>query len=71
MNGPEISTGSMPVGQVDGQKSPRYAGLTTFARLPRREDVPDFGVAVVGIPFDAGVSPVAPLQSRSRLDAFR
>ena len=44
------------VGQVDGQKSPRYAGLTTFARLPRREDVADFDLAVVGIPFDAGVT---------------
>ena len=56
MNTPDISTESRPVGQVDGQKSPRYAGLTTFARLPRREDVPDFDVAVVGIPFDAGVT---------------
>lgn len=45
-----------PVGQVDGQVSPRYAGLTTFARLPRREDVPDWDVAVVGVPFDAGVT---------------
>jgi agmatinase len=44
------------VGQVDGQKSPRYAGLTTFARLPRREDVPDYDIAVVGIPFDSGVT---------------
>lgn len=48
--------GREPVGQVDGQKSPRYAGLTTFARLPRREDVADFDVAVVGVPFDAGVT---------------
>lgn len=45
-----------PVGPVDGQTSPRYAGLTTFARLPRREDVPDWDVAVVGVPFDAGVT---------------
>lgn len=43
-------------GPVDGQKSPRYAGLTTFARLPRREDVPRCDVAVVGIPFDTGVT---------------
>jgi hypothetical protein len=27
------------VGQVDGMHVPRYAGLTTFARLPRLEDV--------------------------------
>ncbi len=44
------------VGQVDGMRSPRYAGFPTFARLPRREDVPDFDVAVVGVPFDAGVT---------------
>lgn len=44
------------VGPVDGQQSPRYAGFPTFARLPRREDVPDFDIAVLGIPFDAGVT---------------
>jgi agmatinase len=44
------------VGQVDGQVVPRYAGLTTFARLPRREDVERFDVAIVGVPFDAGVT---------------
>ena len=43
-------------GQVDGQAVPRYAGLTTFARLPRREDVTRCDVAVVGIPFDSGVT---------------
>ena len=35
---------------------PRYAGLATFARLPRREEVPRFDVAVLGVPFDSGVS---------------
>jgi agmatinase len=44
------------VGQVDGLKVPRYAGLTTFARLPRLEDVADYDVAVVGVPFDSGVT---------------
>ncbi|MFA5709648.1 agmatinase [Mycolicibacterium sp.] len=44
------------VGPADGQVSPRYAGLTTFARLPRAEDVGSFDVAVVGVPFDAGVT---------------
>ncbi|MDP9166413.1 MAG: agmatinase [Actinomycetota bacterium] len=43
-------------GQADGQVIPRYAGLTTFARLPRREDVNRCDVAVVGIPFDSGVT---------------
>jgi agmatinase len=44
------------VGQVDGMMVPRYAGLTTFARLPRLEDVADYDVAVVGVPFDSGVT---------------
>jgi agmatinase len=44
------------MGQIDGQTVPRYAGLTTFARLPRREDVTRCDVAVVGIPFDSGVT---------------
>jgi agmatinase len=44
------------VGPIDGMQVPRYAGLTTFARLPRLEDVDAFDVAVVGLPFDSGVS---------------
>ena len=44
------------VGPVDGLTSPRYAGLTTFARLPRIEDVTAYKVAVVGAPFDTGVT---------------
>jgi agmatinase len=35
---------------------PRFAGLATFARLPRLDEVPSADVAVVGVPFDAGVS---------------
>ncbi|MCW2919394.1 MAG: agmatinase [Actinomycetia bacterium] len=45
-----------PVGQVNALEIPRYAGPATFARLPRREDVDGFDVAVVGVPFDSGVS---------------
>ncbi len=45
-----------PLGPVDAALVPRYAGLTTFARLPRREDVARMDVAVVGVPFDSGVS---------------
>ena len=44
------------VGQVDGLKVPRYAGLTTFERLPRLEDVDHYDVAVVGVPWDSGVT---------------
>ena len=45
-----------PVGPLDASRIPRYAGIATFARLPRREDVERADVAVVGIPFDSGVS---------------
>jgi agmatinase len=45
-----------PVGPLDASRIPRYAGIATFARLPRREDVERADVAVVGIAFDSGVS---------------
>ena len=45
-----------PIPPVDGQVSPRYAGLTSFARLPRLGDAPDYDIAVVGVPFDTGVT---------------
>src|SRR6478735_7413987 len=45
-----------PVGPVDATRVPRYAGPATFARLPRIDEVPHADVAVVGIPFDSGVS---------------
>jgi agmatinase len=48
--------GAGPVGQEDGLTIPRYAGLATFARLPRLEDVPRYDVAVAGVPFDTGVT---------------
>lgn len=44
------------VGQRDIPDYPRYAGLATFALLPRIEDVPEADIAVLGIPFDAGTS---------------
>lgn len=48
--------GSSIIGQVNGLEVPRYAGLSTFARLPRLEDVESYEVAVVGVPFDSGVT---------------
>jgi agmatinase len=45
-----------PVGPVDATVVPRFAGLTTFARLPTLERVGSCDVAVVGIPFDAGTT---------------
>lgn len=44
------------IGQVDATKIPRYAGLGTFARLPEIDDVSDVDIALLGIPFDTGVS---------------
>jgi agmatinase len=35
---------------------PRFAGPDTFARLPRLQDVGTAAVAIVGVPFDSGVS---------------
>jgi agmatinase len=45
-----------PIGPADASRSPRYAGIATFARLPRIEDVDHADIAVVGVPFDSGVS---------------
>jgi agmatinase len=45
-----------PIGPVDGTRVPRYAGSSTFARLPRVDEVSDFDIALLGAPFDAGVS---------------
>lgn len=45
-----------PVGPVDATRVPRYAGLGTFARLPQIDLVPDYDVAIVGVPFDGGTS---------------
>ena len=45
-----------PAGPPDGRTVPRFAGPDTFARLPRLQDVGRADVAVLGIPFDAGVS---------------
>ncbi|WP_406019874.1 agmatinase [Nocardioides sp. NBC_00850] len=46
----------MPIGPVDASKTPRYAGFATFARLPRLDQVEHADIAVVGVPFDTGVS---------------
>jgi agmatinase len=44
------------IGQVDATKVPRYAEPTTFARLPRLDQVEEPAIAIVGVPFDSGVS---------------
>ena len=53
---PRTGSPDGPVGPVDATRVPRFAGLATFARLPRIDEVPRADVAVVGVPFDAGVS---------------
>jgi agmatinase len=45
-----------PIGAPDGRVRPRFVGPDTFARLPRLQDVERARVAVLGVPFDAGVS---------------
>lgn len=45
-----------PRGPVDASRVPRFAGIATFARLPRLDEVSHADIAVVGIPFDGGVS---------------
>ena len=45
-----------PQGPPDAFVVPRFAGPDTFARLPRLADVGSAAVAVLGIPFDSGVS---------------
>ena len=43
-------------GPVDASVVPRFAGIATFARLPRLDEVGAADVAVAGVPFDSGVS---------------
>jgi agmatinase len=45
-----------PIGPPEATQVPRYAGPATFARLPRIDQVTRADVAVLGVPFDGGVS---------------
>jgi len=45
-----------PVQPVSGKIVPRYAGPSTFARLPELRDVDYCDIAILGIPFDSGTS---------------
>jgi agmatinase len=44
------------VGPVDATKVPRYAGQATFAKLPAIGEIDRADVAIVGVPFDTGVT---------------
>ncbi|MEV0056645.1 agmatinase [Saccharopolyspora shandongensis] len=45
-----------PIGALDSTVVPRFAGLGTFARIPAIDAVPDYDIAVLGVPFDGGTS---------------
>jgi agmatinase len=47
---------SAPIGALDATVIPRFAGLGTFARIPTIDAVPDYDLAVIGVPFDGGTS---------------
>lgn len=45
-----------PIGALEATVVPRFAGLGTFARIPAIDSVPDYDIAVLGVPFDGGTS---------------
>ncbi len=44
------------IGPPSAVEVPRFAGPDTFARLPRIDEVSSAAVAILGVPFDSGVS---------------
>ncbi|MGF0120144.1 MULTISPECIES: agmatinase [unclassified Pseudoclavibacter] len=44
------------IGPTDSAQVPRFAGPATFALLPRVDEVEQLDVAILGVPFDSGVS---------------
>jgi len=44
------------VGPVDGTVVPRFAGASTFVRLPTIDQCQSYSIAVLGAPFDNGTS---------------
>lgn len=47
---------AVAIGPLDPMQTPRFAGPSTFARLPRRDEVERCDVAILGVPFDAGTT---------------
>jgi guanidinopropionase len=41
---------------ADPQKRPRYTGIPTFFRAPYTEDLSEVDIALVGVPYDGGVT---------------
>ena len=56
MDLPRSGGDGTPLGPVDPLRVPRFAGPATFARLPRLDEVQGADVAIVGVPFDSGVT---------------
>ena len=52
---PRVISGEK-IGQVDATQMPRYGGISTFALLPQLHEVNNADIAIVGVPFDSGVS---------------
>ena len=52
----EVDKPGGPVGPPNAVEVPRFAGPDTFARLPTLDEVGRADVAILGVPFDAGVS---------------
>ena len=50
------SGAASPLVPPSGLEVPRFAGPDTFARLPRLDQVEHAGVAILGVPWDSGVS---------------
>jgi agmatinase len=53
---PRVTGENGVVGPVDASAVPRWVGEATFARLPRLAEVSRADVAILGVPFDSGVS---------------
>ena len=55
--GPEVGSSEHPrYIPEDSLKSPRFTGIATYARLPYVRTLEDVDLAVIGVPFDTGVS---------------
>ncbi len=53
---PRVISADGVIGPVDASQVPRWVGEATFARLPRIGEVSRADVAILGVPFDSGVS---------------
>lgn len=52
----ELTESNGRLGPPDSRRFPRFMGPQTFARLPRLDQVSDWDIALLGVPFDIGTS---------------